>query len=44
MNIYTGSCGYKNKLPHNDYIAAAQTMGGYDWGTFPRAARPPATH
>jgi Lytic transglycolase len=32
MNIYTGSCGYKNKLPHNDYIAAAQTMGGYDWG------------
>ena len=32
MNIYTGSCGYKNKLPHNDFIAAAQTMGGYDWG------------
>jgi len=32
MNIFTGSCGYGTKLKAPYFVAAAQTMGGYDWG------------
>ena len=31
MSILKGSCGYGAKL-RNHFVAAAQTMGGYNWG------------
>jgi len=32
MDISQGSCGFGNKVFENEYVAAVNTNGGYDWG------------